>query len=210
MRLLASRPAIAAALAASLGLVATPVLATPIAHGPSAPMAAALPHDVAQDRGWGGRGGSWGGRGWGGSGWNGGRGHRDGIDGGDILAGVLILGTIAAVASAASKSKRERDVYTPRSDDYRGGDTRYDNVPPPPSGERSDWGRNQSMDYVVDTCVAEVERSAAVDSVDGVSREGQGWRVSGRTRSGDPFACTLDRDGQVRGLSVNGEAPYRN
>src|SRR3546814_5987608 len=33
--------------------------------------------------------------------------HGDGIDGGDVLAGLLIVGGIAAIASAARKSAKE-------------------------------------------------------------------------------------------------------
>ena len=67
--------------------------------------------------------------GWGGGGrhW-----HRDrGIDGGDVLAGLLIFGGIAAIASAASKSNDSRndgDRYRPEpvpSDAYHQDDWRY-------------------------------------------------------------------------------------
>ena len=40
--------------------------------------------------------------GWGGGGW--GHHHRDRVDAGDVIAGILIIGGIAAIASAASKS----------------------------------------------------------------------------------------------------------
>ena len=40
--------------------------------------------------------------------------HDDGIGAGEIIGGILILGTIAAVASAASKENREA-----RNRDYR-------------------------------------------------------------------------------------------
>ena len=36
--------------------------------------------------------------------------HGDGIDAGDIIAGAVILGGIAAIASAASKNDRYRDI----------------------------------------------------------------------------------------------------
>lgn len=197
MRLLSSRPAMAVALAASFGLVASPILAAPVSHPRAAPTAAALPNDVAQDRGWG--GGGWGNGGWGG------RRHHDGIDGGDVLAGVLVIGAIAAIASSASKAKRDKEIAQGR--DY---DDRY-STPPRSEAGQSDWGRSRSIDYAVDTCVGEVERgSTRVDTVDGIDREGQGWRVSGRTRNGDPFACTVDGEGRVRGMSVNGAAPYRD
>jgi len=153
---------------------------------------------LARDHGWG--GGGWGGGGWG-------RHHDDGIDGGDILAGLLIFGTIAAVASAASKSSKDK-----ADDSYR-----YpDQAPPPPryddrqsSSNSRDWGRSRSIDGAVDTCVGEIERgSARVDSVDSVDRNGEGWRVSGKVRSGASYACSVGSDGHVRNLSVDGKAPY--
>lgn len=122
-----------------------------------------------------------------------------------MLAGVLVIGAIAAIASSASKAKRDKEIAQGR--DY---DDRY-STPPRSEAGQSDWGRSRSIDYAVDTCVGEVERgSTRVDTVDGIDREGQGWRVSGRTRNGDPFACTVDGEGRVRGMSVNGAAPYRD
>ena len=41
-------------------------------------------------------------------GWGGHHRHRDRVDAGDIIAGVLILGGIAAIASAASRYSRSR------------------------------------------------------------------------------------------------------
>lgn len=161
---------------------------------------------LARDRGWG--GGGWGG-GYRGGGW--GHHHDDGIDGGDILAGLLIFGTIAVVASAASKSAKEKR-EAEENGGYRYPDEqrqapRYDDRPSG-SGSR-DWGRSRSIDGAVDTCVAEVERgSARVDTVDSVDRDGEGWRVSGKVRSGAPYACSVGSDGRVRNLSVDGKAPY--
>lgn len=152
---------------------------------------------LARDRGWG--GGSWGG-GWG-------RHHDDGIDGGDILAGLLIFGTIAAVASAASKSNKDKQDNSYRYPDQSPPAPRYDDRPSG-SGSR-DWGRSRSIDGAVDTCVGEIERgSARVDSVDSVDRDGDGWRVSGKVRAGAPYVCSVTADGRVRNLSVDGKAPY--
>ncbi|MFM7027526.1 MAG: hypothetical protein ACKOXK_02470 [Chakrabartia sp.] len=47
--------------------------------------------------------------------------HHDGIDAGDVIAGALIIGGIAAIASAAS---RDRGGYGYRDTDYRGYDSR--------------------------------------------------------------------------------------
>ena len=60
---------------------------------------------LAQDWGWG--GGNWGHR------------HHDRVDAGDVIAGILIIGGIAAIASAASKNKRDR----------RDNNREYDNRP---------------------------------------------------------------------------------
>ena len=52
-------------------------------------------------------------------GWGGGWGrHNDRVDAGDIFTGILIIGGIAAIASAASKSakdKREREIASGRA-----------------------------------------------------------------------------------------------
>jgi hypothetical protein len=78
--------------------------------------------------------------------------HRDrGIDGGDVLAGILLIGGIAAIASAASNSGRDRDAR-----DYRYDDRRYPNSPNPDAryedrgypGERYPQNRQHSdQDY---------------------------------------------------------------
>ncbi len=187
------------------------------AHAPDA----TLPGDIAGNRNRGGWSGGFGG-GFGG-GWGGGRRHHgDGIDAGDVFAGVLILGTIAAVASAASKSKRERedDTYRYPNDGRSDGGARYPSDSRPSYGERSadqrGWDQrgmssSRGIDSAVDACVAEVERtSAPVDTVEGVDRDGGGWRVEGKLRNGSPFNCSVDGELRIRGLNVNGGAPFRN
>jgi hypothetical protein len=146
-----------------------------------------LPGDVAHDRGrWGHHHGGGGG------------------DAGDIFAGLLFIGAIAAVASAASNANKTKVVEHHYVD--------APPPPPPPSPARAgDWGRARSIDAAVDTCVSEIERSLGrgVDTVDGVSRDGDGWHVGGRTRSGDPYQCAIDGDGRLRSATVNGRAPIR-
>src|SRR6187551_2336935 len=69
---------------------------------------------------------------------------HDGIDVGDVIAGALIIGGIAAVASAAGRNRGYDDGYVyegrgydPRYDDrynnsaYRGNDSRYYNAGDP-------------------------------------------------------------------------------
>ncbi len=158
-----------------------------------------------------------------------------GIDGGDLLAGVLIIGGIAAIAAAASKSSRDNRAPdyrypedpqsgggSPGDDDYRNWRDYQDGNPgygEPGAGDygdyrggndyrgRNDWRSAGSTDGAVDSCVGELERgNRAVDSVDGVNREAEGWRVDGRLRDGRSFSCSADGDGRVRRLAVDGRA----
>jgi hypothetical protein len=176
--------------------------------------------------------------------------HRDnGIDGGDIFAGLLIVGGIAAIASAASsKAKKDRqaredaryrddyrDDYRGRAD-YRGQDDDRGNAyradadrapprveygaaqdgvvdarpgapeatpetAPQPAQPSSTWRSGLGVDDAVDACVGEVERdNRSIDAIDGVNREGEGWRVGGRVRGGYGFSCTVDRQGRVKSV----------
>jgi hypothetical protein len=123
---------------------------------------------------------------------------RDNIDAGDIIAGVLILGGIAAIADAAKRNREERyPTEYPYPDADRDDGVRY----------RSpvDDGRFESrgLDRAVDMCVAEVERDhSPVANVDSVSRSGEGWRVSGELRQGAPFECSIGNDGRVSSVFV--------
>lgn len=147
--------------------------------------------------------------------WYGGR-HwhkRDRIDTGDVLAGVLVIGGIAAIASAASsasKAKREADYRYPDARDnrdYRGADDNRGYGEPrddryAPSGRSA-----EALNGAVDACVGEVERgSRQVDTVDNVSRTMDGYRVEGRIGNGRSFTCTVDGGGQIRSVSVDGQA----
>ncbi|WFL76679.1 hypothetical protein P7228_11810 [Altererythrobacter arenosus] len=107
---------------------------------------------------------------------------NDGIDAGDVIAGAVILGGIAAVASAVGKNRdrygdyryddRYRDRYRDR--DYRYGD-RYNRR----------YGNARSA---VERCVRAVERDARragyrfadVTEIRDVDRKRYGFRVSGR------------------------------
>lgn len=145
--------------------------------------------------------------------WYGGR-HwhkRDRIDTGDVLAGVLVIGGIAAIASAASsasKAKRDGEYRYPETrggsdyrDDNRGYGDRRDDGPAP--GARS----GEALSGAVDSCVGEIERGdRRVDSVDTVSRTMDGYRVEGRVGNGRGFACTVDGAGQIRSVSIDGQA----
>jgi len=143
-------------------------------------------------------------RGWGG-GW--GR-HHDDIDAGDVITGILIIGGIAAIASAASKGKKDRKREEREQDrnyperDYRDRDQSrgYGN------DDRPTWQEGRGIDSAVNRCVGEVERGdKRVDQIENVSRDGEGWRVTGRMAGGDSFACSIGNDGRVRSSTVGGQ-----
>jgi hypothetical protein len=138
--------------------------------------------------------------------------HRDRIDAGDVLAGILIIGGIAAIASAASKNNKNR--RTER--DYRYPDDNY-----PQRDDRGDYGKDDrpewregsaregsgGIDSAINRCVDEVSRgSTRVEEVDSVNRDGDGWRVEGRTGDGGSFSCSIDRSGRIRQVSVDAKA----
>lgn len=138
--------------------------------------------------------------GWG-SGWGwGGRHHRHhrhrGSTAGDILPGVLILGTIAAVASAASKANDRRDYPV-----------RYPY--PDPRGEyRPDYRADgpQGLEGAANLCLREVERNARAREVSRVERNAGGWLVAGAMADGSAFSCSIGADGRIDRVEVGGSA----
>lgn len=168
--------------------------------------------------------------------------HGNGIDGGDVLAGLLIVGGIAAIASAAGKSARDDradergrypespDYSKPQDRDYSETPGRNDDEAVPDYGsddrDYSEAGRNDddgvsdygsddsaaapargSFDDAVGRCEDELERGERrIGSVDNVSSAGDRYSVEGRLEDGRGFACSVDRDGQVRSVAVDGRA----
>ena len=126
--------------------------------------------------------------------------RRNRIDGGDILAGVLILGGIAAIASAAKKSDDRR--YRDR--DYRA---------PYPEQRRGSWDRNtdtRGIDRAINTCVDEVERNVRIETVDTVNRNARGWEVTGSLYNGDGFTCSIGQDGRIEAIDYGRGREDRN
>ena len=218
-----SRPTRAVALAAAFSMAATPAVAMPLNGGTSAVSStpARSGWSVEQEtvqrsrHGWGGRYGGWG-RGYRGyRGW-GHRHYHDGIDAGDVLAGVLIIGGIAAIASAASKDRdRDRRVETDpngypyrndRNRDWdRGGYGRGAGGYRENAGRDYDYGsRDRGLDNAAEQCVREVERTERVDEVNGVDRSANGWRVEGRLANGRSFSCEIGNDGRVGPVDLGG------
>lgn len=140
--------------------------------------------------------------------WGGWGRHRDRIDTGDVLAGILILGGIAAVASAANKKKQQRDP------EYRYPDNDYPQQRERSGGNYAGDDRSESrdsadtrIDGAIDRCMDEVSRgSTKVEEVDSVNRDGDGWRVQGRTSGGGQFTCAIDGDGRIRKVNIDGRA----
>lgn len=157
------------------GAVAAAMLAIPVAP--------ALAHDGYGygNRGYGGYYG-YGGRGW--------RHHDHDVDAGDVIAGVVVIGILAAILSSAGKNKR---------DDHRAN------------------GNINSEDAAVDACAkaAEVQagNKASVRDITQVDRSADGWEVEGvveeRTtwrNNGDTerrrFTCSV-RYGAVQNVYID-------
>jgi hypothetical protein len=140
-------------------------------------------------------------QGWGGGHW--GR-HRSHVDAGDVLTGILIIGGIAAIASAASSHKRDRrDDERPEYPRERSAGYGNDND--------QQWNQqgqqNGGVDNAVNRCTSEVSHgSNRAASVDSINRDGDGWRVQGHTGQGAEFTCSVDADGQIRGVQVEDRA----
>jgi hypothetical protein len=142
--------------------------------------------------------------------------HHDGIDAGDLFAGLLIVGGIAALAVAASHASQRHQVQTdqnyrdypdqPNDNTYRPEPNRLDTyreASPPSDDFRGDPGyaRPVSVDGAVDACVGAVQNGQrGVEGIVSVNREGNGWRVAGRDRDGNDFTCSVAGDGRIRGL----------
>lgn len=132
--------------------------------------------------------------------------HGGGIDGGDILAGVLILGGIAAVASAVENGKdREYRDYPPPPPPQGGYEGRYEERYEYRGAPQYDGaGSSSGLGRAADICTDAIERTIEpVGSVDSVRRGAEGWDVDGTLRDGSPFTCTIGNDGQIRDIQTN-------
>jgi hypothetical protein len=117
---------------------------------------------------------------------------RNRIDAGDVLTGILIIGGIAAVASAAnSNNRRNRNRDRDYREDRRVEDRRVDD-----RRTRSSNG-SSGLDNAVSLCTAAIERDVRIESVDGVTRNASGWTVTGAIFNGTPFTCQIGPDGEI-------------
>ena len=114
---------------------------------------------------------------------------HDGIGAGEVIAGALIIGGIAAVIASSSNNRDGYDRYGYRGDDRRGYDDRYNN-----------GGRGNARD-AVDLCVRTAERTA------------NRYSYGGRSDVTDIRDVNVKRDGfDVKGrIAVNTRGhSYRN
>ncbi len=137
--------------------------------------------------------------------WGHGRHHGNGISAGDVFAGVLILGGIAAIAGAASNDRN-------RDDDYRYREPYPDQHPvyreqPGYSGTAYGGG----IDSAVSQCVGEVERGdERVAAVDNAARTANGWQISGQLDAGGNFSRAIDNDGRIRSVDLGDGYSYND
>ena len=122
--------------------------------------------------------------------------HRNrGIDTGDVIAGVVVLGALAAIiGSSRSRDRdRDRDRYEERREQAR-----YD--------QRDDRNYDsRGIENAVDMCIDQVERSDdRVDSVHEARRATDGWRVAGTLADGSGWDCWIDNDGRIRSIDFSG------
>ncbi len=123
--------------------------------------------------------------------------HRDRVDAGDIFTGILIIGGIAAIASAANNNKKreryERVERRERDDRYERDYAR---------DERPQWQEGTGVNGAINRCLGEVTRGNNQNAeVDAVNRDGDGWKVEGRAEGGD-FSCTIDGSGRIRNIQI--------
>ena len=156
----------------------------------------------------------WNGNGWGGGGGDWGRRHHDGVDAGDVIAGLAIFGVIAAIASSASKAKRDRDENRNTRDYPDNRDTRdY-----PDSRDSRSNGRStiRSENAAIDACALAAEarggETSSVRDITDVRASNDGWDIEGvieqrdnwRDKSADKkrFSCSV-RDGAVEHVYID-------
>lgn len=116
---------------------------------------------------------------------------RDGISAGEVIAGAVVLGGLAAILSADNNRNDGR-----YNDRYRG---RYDNDPR--YGYGYDYNRYGNSRGAVSQCVSAVERGTSrygrtdVTQVTSIDRKRDGYRVKGRVLVRDGYGGRWGRGG---------------
>ena len=121
-----------------------------------------------------------------------GRHHNRGVSAGDVIAGVAIIGVLAAIVGAASKSNNRNRGYE---------------------------GNINSEDQAADACASRVEQrygnSVRVRGIDNVQRTRDGYEVRGTIETNDRddrgtqrFTCSI-RYGQVEDVRIDSGYAYQ-
>lgn len=132
--------------------------------------------------------------------------HGDGIDAGDIFAGLLIMGGIAAIAGAISQRNAEqRDEPQPVPDKYR----EFPNEGDVGGGEAPNGWRSgahpSSLDQAVEMCADEAQNRGDVDQIWDAGPMDGGFVVRGNLVSGDSFTCKVDSAGRIAQMAVGSQ-----
>ena len=120
---------------------------------------------------------------------------RDGIGAGEIIAGAVVLGGLAAILSASDNDRYDRGDRR-YGDRYRGGG--YDDAR---SGYGYDYNRYGNSRSAVSQCVNSVERGSRrygrtdVTEVTSIDRKRDGYRVKGRVVVNDGYRGRWGRGG---------------
>lgn len=122
--------------------------------------------------------------------------HR-GVDAGDVIAGVVVVGALAAIIGSASSRNRNRDRYEHRRERVRYDDRR----------DRNRGYQSRGIESAVDMCVDQVEyRDNRVENVDRADRSANGWNVTGTLSDGERWSCSIDNAGEVRSIEYGATA----
>ena len=102
--------------------------------------------------------------------------RHDGISAGEVIAGAVIIGGLAAILSSGNNRDRYGDRYDGRYD--RGYDNRY-------NGNSYDWRRSGGSRAAIQRCISAVERRGGrrddvdVTRITDVDRLRDGYRIEG-------------------------------
>ncbi|WP_283418550.1 hypothetical protein [Sphingopyxis sp. Geo48] len=129
---------------------------------------------------------------------------RDGISAGEVIAGAVVLGGLAAILSSSNNDRDRYDRYDRYDDRYGRYDGRYDRGRydnDPRYGYGYDYNRYGNSRGAVSQCVNAVERGTSrygrtdVTQVTSIDRKRDGYRVKGRVVVRDGYGGRWGRGG---------------
>jgi hypothetical protein len=119
----------------------------------------------------------------------------DGISAGEVIAGAVVLGGLAAILSSGNNDRYDSRYDGRYRDDYRG---RYDD---PRYGYGYDYGRYGNSRSAVNQCVNAVERGSRrygntdVTQVTSIDRKRDGYKIKGQVVVRDGYGGRWGRGG---------------